>query len=207
MNKFMHGISMLRLPIGIILLLLVYGCISTATTPDSSFYLLTVSNDSMASEPVTRAYGDKYIGIGPVTLPDYLDRPQIVTRSDNTELYLAELHRWAEPLQENFIRVLAEYISSATGSEKIIILPSRNRGNLEIQIMVDVIQFDTDSSGDANLTAYWSVENQDGSKLVENTRSTLTSGVPRPDDYSSVVQTLSQLIGRLAGEIITELGN
>jgi uncharacterized lipoprotein YmbA len=148
-----------------------------------------------------------YIGVGPVTLPDYLDRPQIVTRSENTELYLAELHRWGEPLQKNFIRVLAEYISATTGSEKIIILPSRERGEIDIQVMIDVIQFDTSSSGDANLIAYWNVENRDGSKLVENTRSTLTSRVPRPDDYSSIALTLSQLIGQLARQISAELDN
>lgn len=35
------------------------------------------------------------IGIISVELPDYLDRPQIVTRNPNNELKLAEFDRWA----------------------------------------------------------------------------------------------------------------
>jgi uncharacterized lipoprotein YmbA len=207
MNKIMHGTSLLKLPVSVILLMLLHGCITTSTTPSSSFYLLTVNTDAYPATPVSTGYNDKYIGVGPVTLPDYLDRPQIVTRSENTELYLAELHRWAEPLQESFRRVLAEYLSGATGSEKIIILPSRDRGGLDIQIMVDVIQFDSSSEGDAVLITYWSVDKPDGSKLVDNKKSTIRMRIDRPGDFSMVVHTLSQLIGQLAKDITAELNN
>ena len=48
------------------------------------------------------------IGVGPVTVPDYLDRPQIATRSSSSSLQFSEFDRWAEPLEKNLMRVLAD---------------------------------------------------------------------------------------------------
>jgi len=47
------------------------------------------------------AIGDATIGLGPIRLPELLDRPQIVIRTGSNRLQLAEDRRWAESLAEN----------------------------------------------------------------------------------------------------------
>ena len=70
-----------------VMLAIMAGC---ATTPPSRFYILEpVKTDAAAqpSEPATA------VGVGPVELPKYLDRPQIVVRSGANELFYDETRK------------------------------------------------------------------------------------------------------------------
>ena len=51
------------------------------------------------------------LGIGPIKFPGYLDRQQFVTRISQNRFAVAENDRWAEPLEENFSRVLSQNLS------------------------------------------------------------------------------------------------
>ena len=73
------------------------------------FYLLPTLTD--VSSPAAMGERALTIGVGPVTLPPYLDRPQIVTRASRAQLHLAELDQWAASLQDTVARVLAENLS------------------------------------------------------------------------------------------------
>src|ERR671936_2230343 len=59
------------------------------------------------------------IGVGPVIVPGYLDRSQIVTRTATDQVELSTFHRWAEPLPEGIARILAEEISARVPTERI----------------------------------------------------------------------------------------
>ncbi len=103
------------------LLITLGGC---AGTPNSRFYLLEPLTGAPGPEgtvPLDRAIS---IGLGPVTLPEYLDRPQIVTRTDRNTVLLAEFDRWAEPLSGNVSRTLAENLT--------YLLHERPRGTLSL---------------------------------------------------------------------------
>src|SRR5512135_69959 len=85
------------------------GC---ASSPSSKFYQLTpAQNKTLVTRDVSPDQS-LIITIGPVRIPDYLDRPQIVTRSGKNELKLSEFNRWAGSLESDIGRVLVEDISS-----------------------------------------------------------------------------------------------
>ena len=72
-----------------ILLMLLAGC---ASTESSRFYALTPMAGSAAGALSGTLAQDVSIGVGPVRIPDYLDRQQIVTSSNqNTISGLARL--------------------------------------------------------------------------------------------------------------------
>src|SRR5215510_6709686 len=71
----------------------------------SRFYIL---NTLPAQVPAAAAERGPVIGVGPITMPKYLDRPEIVTRASQNQLTFGQFDRWAEPLQDNVFRVLAE---------------------------------------------------------------------------------------------------
>jgi len=48
--------------------------------------------------------GQISLGVGPVRLPGYLDRREIVMRATQSRFDLSENDRWAEPLETNFTR-------------------------------------------------------------------------------------------------------
>jgi uncharacterized protein len=84
-----------------IVLTLFAGC---ATSPASKFYTLSpvqVVEQSSSTNPVT-------IAIDPVTVPELVDRSQIVTALDANRVSIDEFARWAEPLKGQIPRVLAQ---------------------------------------------------------------------------------------------------
>ena len=86
-------------------LLVMSGC---ASTPPTRFYVLPALSSADTTSGVSTAKRELTIGVGPVTLPAYLDRPQIVTRASRAKLNLADFDQWAASLQDSLPRVLAE---------------------------------------------------------------------------------------------------
>ena len=75
--------------------------------------------------PPRRTVWCRAVGIGPVTLPQYLDRPQIVERTGPNSLKIAEFDRWAEPLNNTVPRILVQNISQLLQSDRVYALPRR----------------------------------------------------------------------------------
>ncbi|MGZ8267752.1 MAG: PqiC family protein, partial [Burkholderiales bacterium] len=72
--------------------------------PKEHFYTLT---DSAGSEPGALPILDYSVAVGPVFVPDAVDRPQFVLRMPGSEVRIAEQVRWAEPLKEGIARAVA----------------------------------------------------------------------------------------------------
>ena len=86
----------------------VSGCVNFSPMSDPSrFFMVTPLPQSEQSRPDTDKVNSVFLGIGPIRFPAYLDREQIVTRTAQNRLDISENDRWAEPLEENFTRVLS----------------------------------------------------------------------------------------------------
>jgi uncharacterized lipoprotein YmbA len=190
------------LPLSIILLLLT----ACGSTPESHFYILTPIEQAGVHLTWT-ADTQKHIGIGPVRLPEYLDRPQIVTRTASSEVLLSDIHRWAEPLQENFTRVLAENLSHLLGTDQVSIEPSASRFLVDYRITVDVTQFDAGTGSNVILIAYWNIYGQDGSSLTGMNKSQISLTAGQPSDPAATVTALSTALAGLSREIAAALTN
>ncbi len=178
-----------------LLTLLLAGC---GTTPASRYYMLTTMDTTASTQALA---DDQHIGVGPITFPKYLDRPQIITRTNSAEIYMAETERWAEPLQENFTRVLTENLSRQLATERISIEPSRSRGEVDLRVIADVLQFDADGSGEVILLAYWNVQGRDNTSLTGMQKSEIRLPVTDQRDWAGVVRQLSTAVAGLASEI------
>ena len=173
------------------------GLGACASTP-SRFYIL---NTLSASEtiPGTAAAQGPVIGVGPITLLKYLDRPQIVTRSGRDQLALGEFDRWAEPLQDNVLRVLAENLASLIPTDQLLLHAWPQSATLDYQVTVDMLQFDGWLGGESMLLALWSV--LDGAELpLLSQRAFLNVPVGR-GNYDAMVSAMSELLARLSRDI------
>jgi uncharacterized lipoprotein YmbA len=79
------------------------GC---ADSQPTRFYTLSPLADASGGTPLADL-PEFTVGVGPVTLPPYLDRPQLVTRAGGNRMVLADFDSWVEPLQGMFARVSA----------------------------------------------------------------------------------------------------
>jgi len=189
-----HKISPLFL---LSIMLLLTSC---GTTPPSKFYTL----EAMSGSETTQIAPDRqnlHIGIGPVQFAEYLQRSQIVTRTNGAEINLAETHRWAEPLHNNFGRILAENLSILVGTDKVSLHPSRNWSDIDYQVVVNVWQFDVSKQGEVTLVANWSIRGKGGSELLTMKKSTFSANLETTTSYTDVVRALSKTVEMLSSEI------
>jgi uncharacterized protein len=178
--------------------LIVGGC---ASQP-SRFYLLSaVPNTEMASLEMSGQQGPT-IGVGPVTLPRYVDRPQIVTRTSPYELKVAEFDRWAEALDTNFTRVLAENLSILLPSARVVMSPWPRAIPIDYQVTVDVTHFLSQVGGDSLLIADWTLFKGEGQDALTSGRSRFSAS-PGGQDYAAIVAAMSQTVASLSREIAT----
>ena len=165
----------------------------------STFYVL--DNSSLPSESVTLKNADRIlIGIEPVFIPNYLDKPQIIIRQpDSVTLTASEFNRWAEQLSDVFPRVLANAVSERMGypAAKQINL---NRDLFPYRLFVEVLRFDATFKKEAVLDTWWTIMTNSGN-VVYRTRSTLIE--PVGDSYDSVVSAEQKLLQEL-GRIIAD---
>ena len=134
--------------------LLVSGCIDIGgDTPPSRFYVLSAVDPQGTLSPDGPA-----ILLGPVALPRYLDRPQIVTRPSPNELSLAEYDRWGGKLDDNVARVLAQDIAVHLNTSRVAVFPREQRLADAVQIAVDVSRFEqVGEQGNVELDVQWSL--------------------------------------------------
>ena len=181
--------------------LILAGC---AGSPSSKFYQLSsLQNSGTLVTRDTALDQSRIIAIGPVRIPDYLDRPQIVTRSGKNELQLSEFDRWAGPLESDVNRVLVEDISSLLPIEHFSVvcwipyLESQLPASYRVHVLVD--RFEGTLEDSVLLTAQWSVFAGNGSLLMR--KESRISGQMQGSSYAALVAEMSDALAKLSRDI------
>ena len=175
-------------------LLLTVGC----SSPPTHYYVL--SPLSTASFKPVGSEREITVGVGPIQLPDYLDRPQIVTRSGQNELQLAEFDRWGEPLKDNAGEELAESLSLLLPSKKVSVIPWKRRTPIDYQVVAKIIRFDRVAGGGAVLSARWSLLAGDGGKEVLSRESRYEEN-PAGASYADTVEAMNRALAQFSQDV------
>ncbi len=181
------------------------GCSSLlAPRPDRSrFYVLTAQPAAAQVSPASTGAGLS-LGLGPITMPPYLDRPQVVTRIGPNELRLSEIDRWAEPLDSNFAHVLAQDLTLRLGTTRIHPFPWYNATSIDYQVEVAVHRFETDASGRSELAAHWTIIDGRNKSLLDSGDTTIAqSGTP--GDTAANTGALSRTVAEFSDQIAATL--
>ena len=140
------------------------------------------------------------LGVGPVRLPAYLDRREIVMRVAPSRFDLSENDRWAEPLDENLTRVLAQNLSILLGSDQIIPYPWPLDQKPHYRVEIQVLRFESDSAGEIQLSARWTVIDDTGKETPNQKASRLTRRAKEKSTDGSIA-ALSETVADLSREI------
>jgi uncharacterized lipoprotein YmbA len=193
-------------PAGLALLALLLGaCSLLAPRPDVSRYFVLGGGAPLAEGPAAPAAAGFTVGLGPVRLAEYLRRPELLTRTSETEIRPSRRDRWAEPLDAALPRVLAEELARGLDTPRVALHPWFRRHRPDFQIVVDVLQFERDAAGAAVLAARWEVrELADGGRRVD--RESRFAREPGAPDTPALVAALHATLVDLAGEIAAAVG-
>ncbi len=136
--------------------------------PKTHFFMLSSLAASGKTVQPLATLPQVALGIGPIRLPEYLDRRNIILRSTGNEFELAEDSQWAEPMGDTVSRVLADNLSVLLGTYRITQFPWRTSMPVDYQLTVQVAQFDGTLGDQAVLRAHWQVFTGDGKKLLDS---------------------------------------
>ncbi len=171
------------------------GLLACAGAPPTRFYVLSAGADSHLQTSETLS-----IGVGPIKMPDYLDRLQIVTRSNANALGLADFDRWAEPLESGFTRVLSENLGKLLATENLAAYPWPSSNKVDCQVTVEVARFDGAMGENVTLEARWALFSEKGKRLLTKETSRISEPV-KGDSYEALVAAQSRALAGLSREI------
>ncbi len=183
---------------------LLAGCRSSA--PQIEFYTLNSLSPETEKANPTDAALNIAVGVGPVEIPQALDRPQIVTRTGPNKITLDEFHRWASPLREDFARVLAENIAFLLAIDRVAVYPWEVDFAPDYRIALDINYFEGQWGKNVLLDVVWRITDQAGQKTLAVKKSVITEPLSVVD-YEALVAAQSQAITRLSREIVQEIRN
>ncbi|MCP3872050.1 MAG: membrane integrity-associated transporter subunit PqiC [Desulfobacteraceae bacterium] len=177
------------------------GCIETHPITPTQFYLLNPAqyetnliSKKDHSDPLSQ--NKISLEIASLRLPQYLEKPQIVTRSSQNQLKMAEYHQWGGNLRKNMIRVIAQNMSQLLATPNVAMAPFRPSTPPDFRIEVEVMRFEPDERGQVHFSAQWRlVSGKDGNPLATRMLD-LESPVPEsPLDFDHTISLMVDLLG------------
>ena len=179
------------LALSLLLTLHLSGC---GTSPPNNYYVLS-AHDFSAPAGTTPA-----VGVGPIEVPEYLRRENIVSNRAPNTLSVAGLDLWAEPLTDGIQRTLTLNLAGLLNTQNIQSFTWHPRQAPDYGVTVNLLQLDATQT-QATLNAEWRVY-RPGSKSKAITRQLsrlqhpLTTAEPAEiaAAYSALVYQLSEII-------------
>lgn len=187
--------------LGLVPQALLSGCFGTS--PASRFYTLAPHEQTAASFIKD---SNLSVSVGPVDIPGYLERRQIVTRSGRNEIILAEYDRWSGYLGDEITGLLVADVSKRLAPMRCSVLPWRSAPLTTIRtkyrIPVRVSRFDGAPGESVVLTATWNLVRQLENKeeIITIRESTITEQVAGKD-YGALVAAMGKAVERLGKEL------
>ncbi len=182
------------------------GC-ATPTQPSRFYRMESLSPPIAMPQPSTPDQSLPLVGIGPVQLASYLDRPQIVERSTRYRLTLHEFDRWAGNLQENTVQLLRDVIQRDLRGAQVIGYPWSSGVSTDYEVLVTIDRFERQGMT-MKLEAGWTLIEQPGGRSVSLGQQSFEAplaGSGMEDLVAAASAVLEQLGGALAGELENRL--
>jgi uncharacterized protein len=202
----------------VVMFLVLSGCarmLGTTSPPTRYFVLspLTIIDSAMessatVSEPIETVANDDTptkteigIAVEPIKIPSYLDRSEIVVRTGDNELNVAEFNKWGENIQSNLSRTLIENLSILFESDKIYLIPSKKRQAPNFRVALRIKKFERGHDGTTILSVRWMLFSWD-KKILFRENVLLTGEEVDEDDYPAIVKAMSNLWGEFSQRIV-----
>jgi len=172
---------------------LVAGC---ARSPQVTFYTLLPGT---VHETPSRPANPPTVAVGPVTVPDVVDRPQLVVRESENRLKVLEMHQWGEPLKRDIPRVLAQDLGQLLGSDQVSSYPQNAGTDAQYRVQVDIQRFEAVPGQGVTVEALWQVKRA-ADRAVERGHS-LVREKSEGGGYEPLVAAFSRALSKVGADL------
>jgi uncharacterized lipoprotein YmbA len=175
------------------------GC---ASSPPDTFYRLALRSDAPPPPALTSGRAP-VVAVAAVTVPDLVDRPQIVTQDSGSRVRVNDDQRWAEPLKLAIGRLVAERIAARLSPALVSAYPAETGIDAELRVGVVVQRFDSEPGVAARDTVLWTVRRlADGQRLAGRSSREV---VPADASVGALVDAHALALAAVADEIAAAL--
>jgi len=163
---------------------------------DTHFYSLSALPSSSNNHSNLR------IGVGPIEIPRLLNRPQIVSRKNNTEIQISEKHQWGGSFKEELIQSITDNLSSLLKTDNIEQYPWKFSFKPKYQVRINLERLDGEHGKNIILKARW--------RLLKNNQEILVkhSVIKTPiagTGYAAYVKAQSKALVMLSKQIAKQI--
>ncbi|MDI9569163.1 MAG: PqiC family protein [Pseudomonadota bacterium] len=192
-------------PLFLLTALVFYGC---GVSQSSRFYALHALATPPEPSATAAAADAPLIGLGPVAVPDRINRPQITSLSGENEIVVAEFDRWSGSLPEAISRTVVENLTILLPAYRVVSLPWGRRLNVQRQIPIDILRMDGKLGDQIILKANWgiAVTADDGARTALVRHTEIVERIAGAD-YASYVAAQSRALAKLSREIAAAVHN
>ena len=169
------------------------GC---ARSPRVTFYTLEPGAQVEAAEA---AGAVPSVVVGPVTLPELVDRPQLVVRVAANRVDILETHRWAEPLKSELPRAIARDLGRLLGSNRVSSYLQHAGADADYRVLVDFRRFESSPGQAVTLEADWSLRR--GAGGASKTGHYLAREPVLGDGYDPLMAAYGRALFALSGDL------
>ena len=141
------------------------------------------------------------LGLGPLRIPDYLERNRIVVRGENSEMLVDDFSRWAEPLDDAIYRLLAANVDSHLEGVMAVSFPYNSMIAHDYQLLGRIDMFESDKTGNTVLLVHWGIIDADGDRVVLPRRARYQTQAADVSDYGSIATAMRIVLEQFSLDI------
>lgn len=181
-------------------LLVLSACVSS---PPVRYYSLSPIYTDYQQDPDDAVM----LGIGPLSIPDYLNRSQIVTRDVDAQMRVDDFSRWTEPLADSMHRTISTDVDNLLHGVVVVMYPydAVVRSHLDYRLVGDVNRFDADSSGLVVLEIQWAIVDTEANLLVPARRNRYQAQMVTSGDFGAMVAAMNDVLSQFSRDVAGRL--
>jgi len=178
------------------------GCVLKRSKDAQVFVLEPLAARGVATPPAAPA-PDAVVGVLPVEVPGWIDRPQITSRVAGSQVATDEFARWGEPIAKGVGRVVAENLAALLPGRRVVTAPWAGYEPVVHKVELTITELARQPDGTVLLEARWAIVGQDRSTLAQK-RSSYRSPAATAG-AAGLVDASSQALEALSRDIAATL--
>jgi len=178
-------------------------CAGCGSTPKERFYTLAPATVTPATQTVIAAQPRYSVVIGPVKVPDAVDRPQMVVREGPNRVEIMEQQRWAGSLRSEIARALAAGVGARLPDAQVSAYDSQAGRNAGYRVGIDVERFDAALNDSVSVQALWTIRQESGATL-DSGRFAISEPTG-PGGYDAIAAAYARALAGMSGQIAAAL--
>lgn len=180
----------------VLLVLIIASLVACSSPPPVSYYQLSVLQPQSYSS-AEQAESEYSLRLQPVMVANYLNGAGLVMQRSDVELIIANRHLWADALDQQMYRLLAEQLQARLPGVQL----SAINAAPDMQLQLNIDRFHAQDNGVTVISGYYTLRIKN--KLVTKTFS--YQQPLREDGYPAMVSALSTSWQQLVDQLIVDI--